>query len=54
MTFAGAATWLLLHATPNTATEIIATASDNLRLRKGVIKQTFHMNLATLVSTDLK
>src|ERR1700677_4214039 len=54
MTFAGAAPRLLLPATPNTATEIIATASDNLRLRKGVIKQTLHMNSATLVSSDLK
>jgi hypothetical protein len=36
--FGGAALWLPLHATLNTATEIIATASENRRLRKGVIK----------------
>src|SRR5271163_50792 len=51
MTFGGAAVWLLLHATPNTATEIIATASDNRRLRKGIIKQPSTSFLVTPVTT---
>jgi hypothetical protein len=41
MGFTGAALWLLLQETPNTATEIIATTSDNRGLRKGVIKPPF-------------
>ncbi|WP_253870284.1 hypothetical protein [Mycobacterium sp. 1164966.3] len=41
MAFTGEAAGLLLQATPNTATEIIATTSDNRGLRKGVIKPPF-------------
>src|ERR1700739_1252316 len=52
ITFAGAAVWLLLQATPTTANTIMAATSHDRCRRKGVIKRLSNLIPLILVTAD--